>query len=504
LCQRGETPIHDATQFARQIIVDKMVTMTTDGGANPNPGPAGWGVLIRQNGKFLCLWKHYPKSSNNVMEISAVIAGLNFLPPDMVIWLSTDSQYVQKGISEWMPKWKRNGWRNAKKAGVANKSLWLALEAAIARHRRVEFTWVKAHSGILHNEIADTLATRGVKGGTYCATSRFDQLPEDTETEDDPNIPLTEVITQTEEFGPDDLHLPAFGTLAVTYGLNDEEAAERTEERDRSIRHFLHDQCNNSSTPVSEDEEFHDANDTVIIQNGWAVLGNGGPDPQDQEQEPTTADQEQDKESEYSLSIRREGEEMSMGAEEAPSPWSSTWAQALEEAKHLRETEERFSWMKEADAQMLHLGLEPYPWEQFAEEVAKTGETEFQVIEQRGSAEEVLRANLPLEMNSIIGATLVVRSRTIVTALKMVSDLGSAPQATARMLSMSAVALPGGAQVDMIISSDAVLAALGACADILSREWDIDCYCQDTDWKNFMAMWKNKRFRAVARKVDEE
>jgi ribonuclease HI len=172
------------------------------------------GVLIRQNGKFLCLWKHYPKSSNNVMEISAVIAGLNFLPPEMVIWLSTDSQYVQKGISEWMPKWKRNGWRNAKKARVANKSLQLALEAAIARHKRVEFTWVKAHSGILHNEIADTLATRGVKGSTYCPTNRFDQLPEDTETEDDPNIPPTEVITQTEEFGPDGLDPPAFGTLA--------------------------------------------------------------------------------------------------------------------------------------------------------------------------------------------------------------------------------------------------------------------------------------------------
>jgi hypothetical protein len=112
---------------------------------------------------------------------------------------------------------------------------------------------------------------------------------------------------------------------------------------------------------VSEDEEFHDANDTVIIQNGWAVLGNGGPDPQDQEQEPTIAEQEQDKGSEYSLGIRREGEEMSMGAEVAPSPWSLTWAQALAEAQHLRETEERFSWMKEADVQMLHLGLEPYP-----------------------------------------------------------------------------------------------------------------------------------------------
>jgi ribonuclease HI len=97
-----------------------------------------------------------------------------------------------------MPKWKKNGWRNSKKAGVANKSLWLALDAAVARHRRIEFTWVKAHSGLIHNEIADTLATRGVKGGTYCPIDWFDKLPPDTEEEDDPSIPATEVITQTD------------------------------------------------------------------------------------------------------------------------------------------------------------------------------------------------------------------------------------------------------------------------------------------------------------------
>jgi ribonuclease HI len=204
LCERGEIPIKDAGQFFNQIDTNKMVTMTTDGGANPNPGPAGWGVLIRQNNKFLCLWKHYPRASNNVMEISAVIAGLNYLPAHMVIWLSTDSQYVQKGVNEWMPKWKRNGWRNSKKAGIANKSLWLGLDAAIARHERVEFTRVKAHSGLIHNEIADTLATRGVKGKSYCPVTWFDQLPADTETEDDLSILQTEVITQTDEFGADE------------------------------------------------------------------------------------------------------------------------------------------------------------------------------------------------------------------------------------------------------------------------------------------------------------
>jgi ribonuclease HI len=176
LCERGETAIRDAKQFADQIITDKMITMTTDGGANQNPGPAGWGVLIRQNGKFLCLWKHYPGSSNSVMEVSAVIAGLNYLPSGIVVCLSTDSQYVQRGVNEWMPKWMRNGWRNSKKAGIANTSLWLGLESAIARHRRVEFTWVKAHSGLLRNEIADTLATRGVKGGKYCPLDSVQSL----------------------------------------------------------------------------------------------------------------------------------------------------------------------------------------------------------------------------------------------------------------------------------------------------------------------------------------
>jgi hypothetical protein len=81
---------------------------------------------------------------------------------------------------------------------------------------------------LLYNEVADTLATRGVKGGTYCPVSWFDDLPEDTETEDDPNIPQTEVITQTDEFGADDEHLPQFGTLAVVYGFSGKNGGKRT------------------------------------------------------------------------------------------------------------------------------------------------------------------------------------------------------------------------------------------------------------------------------------
>jgi hypothetical protein len=105
----------------------------------------------------------------------------------------------------------------------------MALESAIARHRCIEFTWVKAHSGLLHNEIADTFATKGVKGTTYCTIDWFDQFPPDTEEEDDPTIPPTEVITQTEEFGADEEHLPSPGTKVTVYGFNEEEAAEIAE-----------------------------------------------------------------------------------------------------------------------------------------------------------------------------------------------------------------------------------------------------------------------------------
>jgi ribonuclease HI len=98
--------------------MDKIVMMTTDGGARPKSGNAGWGALIRQNGEFICLRKHYDHASNNATEISAVIAGLTFLSQGMMVWISMDSQYVQKCLNEWMPAWKRNGWKNSKKPGV--------------------------------------------------------------------------------------------------------------------------------------------------------------------------------------------------------------------------------------------------------------------------------------------------------------------------------------------------------------------------------------------------
>jgi hypothetical protein len=104
----GETEETDPHTVTTQVQMDKMIRLTTERGARPNPGADGWGVLVRQNGCFVCLWKQDPKASNNVMELEAVIAGPTFLPSGMVVWVSTDSQYVQKGINEWMPNWKWN------------------------------------------------------------------------------------------------------------------------------------------------------------------------------------------------------------------------------------------------------------------------------------------------------------------------------------------------------------------------------------------------------------
>jgi hypothetical protein len=108
---------------------------------------------------------------------------------------------------------------------------------------------------------------------------------------------------------------------------------------------------------------------------------------------------------------------------DARSAWSNTWAQAQAEARQIREMEERFSWMREADKGMLNLGLEPYPPDQFADAIANSGETEFMVFEQRGNGAEVLRENCPDGAEVVVGATLVVRSRTCVTVMNAVSHI---------------------------------------------------------------------------------
>jgi hypothetical protein len=195
----------------------------------------------------------------------------------------------------------------------------------------------------------------------------------------------------------------------------------------------------------------------------------------------------------------------------ASSPWSSTRAQAEAESEQRQGEEERFSWMKDADLQMLTMGLEPVPWEHFADAVNQSGEYQFQAVEQRTCSEQVLQTGeqvlqLPEQPgpDSLVGATLVVRSHPIVTALKMVSHGWGAPGATARMLCLMAESPPVGAQLDLIVSTPIVLKTLGGCADILSQGWDIDQYCQDPEWKELMVLWKNRQLHASVREVDED
>jgi hypothetical protein len=214
-------------------------------------------------------------------------------------------------------------------------------------------------------------------------------------------------------------------------------------------------------------------------------------------------DQEQAHANECYIRVRRGiGEEEEVT--DARSAWSNTWAQAQAKARQIREMEERFSWMREADKGMLNLGLEPYPPGQFADAIADSGETEFMVFEQRGNGAEVLRENCPDGAEVVVGATLVVRSRTCVTAMNAVSHIVEAPPVTAKLLTQMAECFPVGAQVDMVIASEAALATLGTCADILSQELDIDQICQDPNWKRLLETWKNKQIQATCRREDAE
>jgi len=139
------------------------VELFADGACSGNPGPGGWGVLMRWQGHERELSGGEPATTNNRMELRAVIEGLNALTRPMRVAVYTDSQYVQKGITEWLAGWKKRGWRTADKKPVKNDDLWRALEAAAARHR-VDWHWVRGHAGHPENERADALARRGIEG----------------------------------------------------------------------------------------------------------------------------------------------------------------------------------------------------------------------------------------------------------------------------------------------------------------------------------------------------
>ena len=137
------------------------VQIWTDGACKGNPGPGGWGVLMRSAGHEKSLFGGEPQTTNNRMELQAVIEALSALKRPCRIQLHTDSQYVMKGVTEWMRGWKAKSWMTASKTPVKNVELWQRLDALLQGHE-VHWHWVRGHTGDPGNEAADRLANQGV------------------------------------------------------------------------------------------------------------------------------------------------------------------------------------------------------------------------------------------------------------------------------------------------------------------------------------------------------
>ncbi|EED35677.1 ribonuclease HI [Luminiphilus syltensis NOR5-1B] len=133
----------------------------TDGACRGNPGPGGWGVLLRRGDRERELWGGEAQTTNNRMELTAAIEALRSLKDGSTVDLTTDSVYVRDGITRWVAGWKRNGWRTAARKPVKNQDLWQSLDEQCARHE-VRWHWVKGHSGHAENDRADALANRGI------------------------------------------------------------------------------------------------------------------------------------------------------------------------------------------------------------------------------------------------------------------------------------------------------------------------------------------------------
>jgi ribonuclease HI len=140
--------------------LDKVV-IYTDGACRGNPGPGGWGAILRYGGHEKELHGAEPDTTNNRMELMAAIGALESLKRPCEVTLTTDSQYLKNGITEWLPQWKRRGWRTADKKPVKNQELWQRLEKAAAKHK-IHWKWIKGHSGHPENERADQLANKAI------------------------------------------------------------------------------------------------------------------------------------------------------------------------------------------------------------------------------------------------------------------------------------------------------------------------------------------------------
>ncbi len=143
---------------------EKFVEIFSDGACSGNPGPGGWGTLLRYNGQEKELSGYAPETTNNRMELEGAIAGLAALKRPCKVSLTTDSEYVKKGITQWIHGWVKKGWKNSQKKDVANRDLWEKLLELTKRHE-VEWHWVRGHAGHAENERCDELARAAISEG---------------------------------------------------------------------------------------------------------------------------------------------------------------------------------------------------------------------------------------------------------------------------------------------------------------------------------------------------
>ncbi len=148
--------MHDGASGAAELVV-----AYTDGACSGNPGPGGWGAMLAWRGRRRELSGYSPQTTNNIMEMTAVIAALEALKRPCRVRLYTDSRYVMDGITRWIHGWKRKGWKTAGGDPVKNRELWQRLEAAASRHQ-IEWRWVRGHSGDPGNERVDALARAAI------------------------------------------------------------------------------------------------------------------------------------------------------------------------------------------------------------------------------------------------------------------------------------------------------------------------------------------------------
>ncbi len=139
----------------------QSVHIYTDGACRGNPGPGGWGVVLQYNGHQKTLYGGEKETTNNRMELTAAIKGLESLSRSCDVVLTTDSRYVMDGITKWIENWKKRGWKTADKKAVKNEDLWRVLDSQTGKHS-IKWEWVKGHSGHPENELADQLANRGI------------------------------------------------------------------------------------------------------------------------------------------------------------------------------------------------------------------------------------------------------------------------------------------------------------------------------------------------------